>query len=56
MRKMSEPKSFRAHVEVVKRLILDPNVPIPAMAALLIAEILVNVTVIWRIKCKCMDI
>ncbi|KAK3761889.1 hypothetical protein RRG08_060623 [Elysia crispata] len=50
MRKMSEPKSFRAHVEVVKRLILDPNVPIPAMAALLIAEILVNVTVIWRIK------
>ncbi|GFS17911.1 Dol-P-Man:Man(5)GlcNAc(2)-PP-Dol alpha-1,3-mannosyltransferase [Elysia marginata] len=50
MQKMQGPRSFKSHFEIVKRLILDPSVPLPAMAALLIAEILVNATVIWKIK------
>ncbi|RUS70408.1 hypothetical protein EGW08_021836, partial [Elysia chlorotica] len=50
MRKMPGPRSLSTHVEIVKRLILDPNLPVPAMAALFIAEILVNVAVIWKIK------
>ena len=52
MQKMPGQRSFRSHFEMVKRLIMDPNVPTPAMAALFIAEILVNITVIWKIKCK----
>ncbi|GFO42574.1 Dol-p-man:man(5)glcnac(2)-pp-dol alpha-1,3-mannosyltransferase [Plakobranchus ocellatus] len=50
MRKMPGPRSFQSHFEIVKRLIMDPIVPIPAMAALLIAEIIVNISVIWKIK------
>ena len=47
-----QPSQFFRIKTIVMMLVMDSKFPVPAMGLLFVAEILVNMFVIFKIKCK----